>query len=161
MKRRLAPLLPLLSACLLFALSACDGGSSGSGDPTQVSYAAALGVDLGAMNRSESGLYTQDLAVGTGATEVSIGRYLEVHYTGWLPDGTQFDSSRTSNKPFEFRFGYDRVIAGWEEGLIGMKAGGKRRLVIPSTLGYGAYGSPPAIPPHSVLVFDVEVLTAR
>ncbi|AKI99088.1 peptidylprolyl isomerase [Archangium gephyra] len=154
-------LLPLLSACLLLALSACDESTPESGDPAKVTYAPALGVDLAAMNRSESGLYTQDLTVGTGGTEVVIGRYLEVHYTGWLPNGTQFDTSRDTNQPFAFRFGYDRVIAGWEEGLLGMRAGGKRRLVIPSGLGYGASGSPPAIPPHSVLIFDVELLYAR
>jgi FKBP-type peptidyl-prolyl cis-trans isomerase FkpA len=155
-------LLPLLSACLLLALSACEEGPPPeSGDPAKVTFAPALGVDLAAMNRSESGLYTQDLAVGTGATEVVTGRYLEVHYTGWLPNGTQFDTSRDTNQPFSFRFGYDRVIAGWEEGLLGMKAGGKRRLVIPSGLGYGSNGSPPVIPPDSVLVFDVELLYAR
>ncbi|HYO74125.1 MAG TPA: FKBP-type peptidyl-prolyl cis-trans isomerase [Archangium sp.] len=157
-------LLPLLSACLLLALSACDDGTvPDSGDPAKVTYAPALGVDLGAMNRNEAGLYTQDLTVGTGGTEVSVGRYVEVHYTGWLPNGTQFDTSRDGNRPLEIlQFGIrPRLIAGWEEGLIGMRAGGKRRLVIPSTLGYGADGSPPAIPPHSVLVFDVEIVTAR
>ncbi|HEX5745819.1 MAG TPA: FKBP-type peptidyl-prolyl cis-trans isomerase [Archangium sp.] len=155
-------LLPLLSACLLLALSACDDGAvPDSGDPAKVTFASELGVDLAAMNRGESGLYTQDLAVGTGTVEPSAGRYLEVHYTGWLPNGTRFDTSRDSNQPLAFTFGRDRLIAGFEEGLLGMKTGGKRRLVIPSTLGYGAYGSPPAIPPHSVLIFDVELLVVR
>lgn len=153
-------LLPLLSTCLLLALSACGGGTPDSGDPAKVTFSPELGVDLGAMNRSESGLYTQDQVVGTGA-EATTGRYLEVHYTGWLPNGVQFDTSRDTNQPFEFRLGYTSVIQGWQEGLLGMKVGGKRRLVLPSHLGYGPEGSYPAIPPDSVLVFDVELLYAR
>lgn len=153
-------LFPLLSACLLLALSACEERVPDSGDPAKVTFAPALGVDLAAMNRSESGLYTQDQVVGTGI-EVTTGRYVEVHYTGWLANGVQFDTSRDTNQPFEFRVGYDSVIQGWQEGLLGMKVGGKRRLVIPSDLGYGREGSYPAIPPDAVLVFDVEVLYAR
>jgi FKBP-type peptidyl-prolyl cis-trans isomerase FkpA len=150
--------LPLLSVCLLLAVAACGPDT---GDPAHVKFAPALGVDLGAMQRTDSGLYLQDLVVGTGA-EARTGRYLEVHYTGWLPNGTKFDSSRDSNQPFALRLGVEpRVIPGWEEGLVGMKVGGTRRLVIPSELGYGAEGSYPVIPPHSVLVFDVELLTAR
>ncbi|HYO55202.1 FKBP-type peptidyl-prolyl cis-trans isomerase [Archangium sp.] len=151
-------LLPLLSACLLLVTSAC--GSKDSGDPAKVKFAPSLGVDLNAMNLSSSGLYTQDLEVGTGA-EAATGRYLEVHYTGWLPDGTLFDTSRDDNTPFPLTLGVQpRVIRGWEEGLVGMKVGGKRRLVIPSKLGYGETGTY-SIPPDSVLVFDVELLFAR
>ncbi|PTL75819.1 FKBP-type peptidyl-prolyl cis-trans isomerase [Vitiosangium sp. GDMCC 1.1324] len=147
----------LLSACLLLLVSACG---SDSGDPTKVTFAPSLGVDLNAMNRSASGLYTQDLVVGTG-TEVTTGRRLQMHYTGWLPDGSMFDTSRDGNEGFVFTLGQDRLIAGWEEGVVGMKVGGKRRLVIPSELGYGESGSPPVIPPNSVLVFDVELLSVR
>jgi peptidylprolyl isomerase len=152
--------LPILSVCLLLALAACDDASTG--DPRNVTFAPALGVDLAAMQRTDSGLYLQDLVVGTGG-EARTGRYLEVHYTGWLPNGTKFDSSRDTNEPLQItRLGIQpRLIPGWEEGLVGMKAGGTRRLVIPSELGYGAEGSYPAIPPHSVLVFDVELLIAR
>ena len=155
-------LLPLLSACLLLATSACDGSLPASGDPAKVTFAPALGVDLAAMNRSASGLYTQDQVVGTGAT-AEAGRIVQVHYTGWLANGSQFDTSRDGNQPFEFLLGANppRVIAGWEEGLLGMKVGGKRRLVIPSDLGYGSQGSYPVIPPDAVLVFDVELLYAR
>ncbi|WP_375769530.1 FKBP-type peptidyl-prolyl cis-trans isomerase [Archangium gephyra] len=155
-------LLPLLSACLLLATSACgEGALPASGDPAKVTYAPALGVDLAAMNRSESGLYTQDQVVGTGAT-AEAGRIVQVHYTGWLADGYPFDTSRDGNQPFEFVLGAKphRVIEGWEEGLLGMKVGGKRRLVIPSHLGYGPSGNYP-IPPNAVLVFDVELLYAR
>ncbi|WNG13351.1 FKBP-type peptidyl-prolyl cis-trans isomerase [Cystobacter fuscus] len=146
---------PLLSLCLLLSVAACD---TGSGDPTKVTYAPALGVDLTAMNRSESGLYTQDQEVGTGL-EATNGRRLEVNYSGWLPDGTLFDTSQ-DRAPFVFILGQGRVIRGWDEGLVGMKVGGKRRLVIPSDLGYGEQGNY-AIPPNSVLIFDVELLSAR
>jgi FKBP-type peptidyl-prolyl cis-trans isomerase FkpA len=131
------------------------------GDPANVTFAPQLGVDLAAMHRTDSGLYLQDTVEGTGA-EARTGRYLEVHYTGWLPNGTQFDTSRDSNQPLEIlRLGVEpRLIAGWEEGLVGMKVGGKRRLVIPSKLGYGESGTFD-IPPDSVLVFDVELLLAR
>ncbi|MCY1072928.1 FKBP-type peptidyl-prolyl cis-trans isomerase [Archangium lansingense] len=151
-------LLPILSACLLFAVSACGPDT---GDPANVTFASELGVDLAAMQRTDSGLYIQDLVVGTGA-EAKTSRYLEVHYTGWLPSGTKFDSSRDINQPFALRLGVEpRVIAGWEEGLVGMKVGGTRKLVIPAELGYGQNGSYPSIPPNSVLVFDVELIYAR
>lgn len=129
-----------------------------SGDPTKVTYAQELGVDLNAMERLESGLYLQDLVVGTG-DEATRGRPVTVNYTGWLPDGKQFDSSTSEGRsPLSFTPGQGRVIAGWEEGIVGMKVGGLRKLVLPSTLGYGeqAIGT---IPPHSVLVFDVELLS--
>jgi FKBP-type peptidyl-prolyl cis-trans isomerase FkpA len=148
-------LVPLLSLCLLLTTAACG---SESGDPTQVTYAPALGVDLEAMNRGESGLYTQDLVPGTGI-EASRGRLLEVHYSGWLPNGTLFDSS-VGRAPFSFTLGQGRVIQGWDEGLVGMKVGGKRRLILPSDLAYGDTGTQ-GIPPHSVLIFDVELLSAR
>jgi peptidylprolyl isomerase len=153
-------LLALLSTCLLLAASACGPDM---GDPANVTFAPELGVDLAAMNRSDSGLYTQDQVVGTGAT-AEAGRLVNVHYTGWLANGRQFDTSLDTNQPIEFRLGatpYPEVIQGWEEGLLGMKVGGKRRLVIPSKLGYGSRGSPPSIPPDAVLVFDVELVYAR
>ncbi|OJH34797.1 FKBP-type peptidyl-prolyl cis-trans isomerase [Cystobacter ferrugineus] len=148
-------LCPLLSLCLLLTVAACD---SGSGDPTQVTYAPELGVDLTLMNRSESGLYTQDQVVGTGL-EATNGRLLQVNYSGWLPDGSLFDTS-LGRSPFSFTLGQGRVIRGWDEGLVGMKVGGKRRLVIPSDLAYGEQGNY-GIPPNSVLIFDVELLAAR
>ena len=144
----------LLVFVLVF-VSAC--GEPDSGNPAKVTYAPALGVDLGAMQKSSTGLYTQDLVVGTG-TEAQAGRQVLVHYTGWLPDGTKFDSSRDRGTPFRFTLGIGYVIAGWDEGVAGMKVGGQRRLVLPSSLGYGEQGRPPAIPPSSVLVFEVELL---
>lgn len=151
-------MLRALMACSLLVLSAC-AGEPDSADPNKVTYAPELGVDLGAMNRSESGLYTQELQAGTGA-EAQAGHEVGVHYTGWLPDGTKFDSSLGKRAIF-FTLGAGQVIPGWDEGLLGLKVGGKRRLVIPSKLGYGEQGAPPVIPSYSVLVFDVELVSVE
>jgi FKBP-type peptidyl-prolyl cis-trans isomerase FkpA len=146
----------LLVLPLVWLLGCGEEAASGSGDPTQVTYAPALGVDLNAMQRLDSGLYLQDKTEGTGAVAVT-GRPVTVHYTGWLPNGTQFDSSRNRGT-FSFTPGRGDVIAGWEQGVPGMKVGGVRRLVLPSSLGYGSR-SVGAIPPQSVLVFDVELMS--
>lgn len=103
-----------------------------------------------------SGLKYAELVTGTGATPKD-GLIAVVHFTGWLADGTQFDSSRT-RKPFGFKLGSGQVIRGWDEGVRGMKVGGKRRLVIPGTLGYGQRGVPGMIPPDATLTFDIELL---
>jgi FKBP-type peptidyl-prolyl cis-trans isomerase len=151
-------MLRTLALCSFLALvAACDGGAA-SGDPAKVTYAEALGVNLSAMQKSATGLYTQDLAAGTGA-EAKADKLVTVHYSGWLPDGTLFDSSR-GGSPIQFVLGAGYVIQGWDEGLLGMKVGGKRRLVIPSKLGYGERGYPGVIPSNSVLVFDVELVAA-
>src|SRR5215510_6457878 len=88
----------------------------------------------------------------------SSGLTATVHYTGWLTDGTKFDSSVDRNQPFQFKIGTGGVIQGWDKGVVGMRVGGKRHLTIPPDMGYGANGSPPAIPPNATLVFDVELL---
>jgi FKBP-type peptidyl-prolyl cis-trans isomerase FkpA len=148
----------LILPLLLLPLGCGADSDSGSGDPTKVTYAPALGVDLTAMERRESGLYLQDVRAGTGDT-ATAGRQVTVDYTGWLPNGTQFDSSKAAGRtPFSFTPGQGRVIAGWEEGIVGMKVGGLRKLVIPSSLAYGEQ-SRGSIPPNSVLVFDVELLS--
>lgn len=116
----------------------------------------SLGVDLSSMAVTDSGLYMRDDVVGTGA-EAMPGQQVSVHYTGWLPDGTKFDSSKDRGRPFVFPLGGGRVIAGWDEGVEGMKVGGTRTLVIPPQLGYGARAIGP-IPPNSTLVFKVELL---
>lgn len=107
-----------------------------------------------------SGLKYVDLVEGIGASPRK-GQRLVVHFVGWLEDGKQFDNTYDSNKPFEFVFGTGQVIKGWEEGLATMKANGKRRLVVPPDLGYGAKGSKNAIPPNSTLIFEVELLSIR
>jgi FKBP-type peptidyl-prolyl cis-trans isomerase len=104
-----------------------------------------------------SGLQYQDIVVGTGA-EAQPGSTVSVHYTGWLTDGTKFDSSVDRNKPYEFPLGQGHVIRGWDEGVSGMKVGGQRRLTIPPDLAYGENGSAPVIPPNATLIFDVELL---
>ena len=102
-------------------------------------------------------LQVTDPKVGTGPA-ANKGDKVSVHYVGTLDDGTEFDSSRKHGKPFDFELGAGRVIKGWDEGIVGMKVGGKRHLRIPPSLGYGPRGFPPVIPPNSVLVFDVELL---
>jgi FKBP-type peptidyl-prolyl cis-trans isomerase FkpA len=104
-----------------------------------------------------SGLQYEDSVVGTGVEAVA-GKSVDVHYTGTLVDGTKFDSSHDRRKPFSFKLGAGMVIKGWDEGVAGMKVGGKRKLVIPADLGYGARGAAGVIPPNAVLHFDVELL---
>ena len=101
-----------------------------------------------------------DTAVGTG-DEVASGDRVVMHYKGTLLDGTEFDSSYKRNEPFETTIGIGEVIKGWDEGIPGMKVGGKRKLVIPANMAYGEAGSPPAIPPNSPLVFEVELLEIK
>jgi len=102
-------------------------------------------------------LQIEDLVVGEGE-EVRAGNIVEVHYTGTLTDGTKFDSSLDRGVPFEFELGAGEVIAGWDQGVAGMKVGGKRKLVIPPELGYGERGAPGAIPGNATLIFEVELL---
>jgi FKBP-type peptidyl-prolyl cis-trans isomerase FkpA len=116
------------------------------------------------MITTASGLQYEDTAVGEGA-EARAGQDVTVHYTGWLyNDGTQgakFDSSKDRNDPFVFSLGAGMVIRGWDEGVAGMKIGGKRTLIIPAGLGYGARGAGGVIPPNATLKFDVELLGLR
>lgn len=107
-----------------------------------------------------SGLRYVDLQEGQGA-EAKSGQTVSVHYTGWLENGTKFDSSHDRNSPFSFRLGAGQVIRGWDEGVAGMKIGGKRKLIIPPDLGYGARGAGGVIPGNATLIFEVELLGAR
>jgi FKBP-type peptidyl-prolyl cis-trans isomerase len=140
---------------LALMLSACGGSEAGGG--------AAVGdfkVDSAALTKTASGLQYQDVTPGSGA-EARDGQVAVVHYTGWLTDGTKFDSSRDRGEPFSFPIGAGQVIPGWDEGVAGMKVGGRRKLVIPANLGYGDMGAPPVIPPGATLVFDVELLDLK
>ena len=107
-----------------------------------------------------SGLKYTDQVVGTGDVAVA-GKTASVHYTGWLENGKKFDSSVDRGQPFSFPLGAGRVIKGWDEGVQGMKVGGKRKLTIPSDLGYGSRGAGGVIPPNATLIFDVELLGVR
>jgi peptidylprolyl isomerase len=104
-----------------------------------------------------SGLKYVDVVVGKGASPTA-GKQVKVHYTGTLENGKKFDSSVDRNEPFSFTIGVGQVIKGWDEGVMTMKVGGKRKLIIPSKLGYGARGAGGAIPPNATLLFDVELL---
>ncbi|MBL0177264.1 MAG: FKBP-type peptidyl-prolyl cis-trans isomerase [Ignavibacteria bacterium] len=106
---------------------------------------------------TKSGLQYVDLVVGKGAAPVK-GKTVRVHYTGTLTNGKKFDSSRDRKEPFEFVIGTGGVIKGWDEGVMSMKVGGRRKLIIPSDLAYGDRGMPPTIPAKATLVFDVELL---
>lgn len=106
---------------------------------------------------TESGLQYKDLVEGTGAMP-QPGQRVTVHYTGTLEDGTKFDSSRDRGRPFTFQVGVGQVIKGWDEGVGSMRVGGRRQLVIPPELGYGARGAGGVIPPNAILIFDVELL---
>ncbi|MDP2832022.1 MAG: FKBP-type peptidyl-prolyl cis-trans isomerase [Pseudomonadota bacterium] len=105
-------------------------------------------------------LIIEDLSVGEG-TEAVAGKQVTVHYTGWLTNGSQFDSSLDRGEPFDFSLGRGQVIRGWDEGVAGMKVGGKRKLTIPPEMGYGARGAGGVIPPNATLVFDVELLAVN
>jgi FKBP-type peptidyl-prolyl cis-trans isomerase len=114
----------------------------------------------GAPTKTASGLEYWDIKVGTGAVAQS-GQNVKVDYTGWLTNGKKFDSSVGTGKPFDFMLGASQVIKGWDEGVAGMKVGGKRQLRIPPDLAYGAAGYPPVIPANSTLIFDVQLVDVK
>jgi len=137
----------VLTATILWAQTAAPNTSA----PTKV---------IGDGVKTASGLQYWDIKVGTGA-EAKNGSHVTVHYTGWLTSGKKFDSSVDAGKPFEFTTGRGDVIKGWEEGVAGMKVGGKRQLRIPPELGYGASGYPGVIPANATLIFDIQLLGVK
>ena len=130
--------------------------------------ALAAGAPAGAQEGKEkekvittnSGLKYVDLKEGDGE-KAKKGDQVEVHYTGWLKDGTKFDSSKDRGQTFKFPLGAGKVIKGWDEGVADMKPGGKRKLIIPANLAYGARGYPPVIPPDAELTFEVELISIK
>lgn len=148
------PLESLASTCFALALGALPLAG--------LAFASTgnAGGSEGDWRKTASGLEIQELTVGSGA-EAKPGNTVSVHYTGWLLDGSKFDSSVDRGKPFTFHLGAGEVIAGWDEGVAGMKVGGKRKLRIPAQLGYGARGAGGVIPPNATLLFEVELLEVR
>jgi len=148
--------------CLVFSVLLFWGCGKETPRPpsTYIVPTAPSATTEAALTTTPSGLKYADLTVGTGA-EAKTGMTVSVHYTGWLTNGTKFDSSKDRNEPFEFGLGQGQVIRGWDEGVAGMKIGGKRKLVIPPELGYGPQGAGDAIPPDSTLVFEVELLGVK
>ena len=150
---------------LLLGASACGGGGGSTpvsttaqpvaiqGDVERTTFASSLGVDLATMTKRASGLYVQDLEMGTGAVAIR-GKSVVVRYAGWLPNGKQFDSGEVT-----VTLGTNKVIRAWEEALLGMRVGGRRRLVTPPNLAYGTRGAGDDIPPNAVLVFEMQVLS--
>ncbi len=143
------------SAVAAFVLSALPLAALAFASDSKPATAADAG-----WKKTASGLEIQELKVGEGA-EAKPGKTVDVHYTGWLLDGTKFDSSVDRGQPFSFRLGAGEVIQGWDEGVAGMKVGGKRKLRIPAALGYGARGAGGVIPANATLLFDVELLGVR
>jgi len=127
--------------------------------PMDMEFADELDIDLDAMAHTESGLYYEDLDPGSGLA-ARDGHVLDTHYTGWLTTGQEFGTSR-GGIPYSFQLGRQQVPRGIEEGVTGMRIGGVRRLVVPPSLGYGARGQPPTIPPSATLVYEIELLDIK
>ena len=156
----------LLACACAVTLNACKAESTASKTPNPSTPAASTKENT-AMSNTITELQKIDTQVGTGR-EAEAGFNVTVHYTGWLYEetaeghkGKKFDSSLDRNQPFNFFLGGGQVIQGWDEGFAGMKIGGKRTLVIPSEMGYGARGAGGAIPPNAALIFDVELLDVK
>ncbi|MEP6591912.1 MAG: FKBP-type peptidyl-prolyl cis-trans isomerase [Gemmatimonadota bacterium] len=148
----------LLAACCLSACATEEPTVSYTGPIESAPFVATLQVNLAASTKLPSGMYIRDITVGAGP-EVQLGQTLAMRYTGSLITGAEFDG--TGNKPpYSFQLGAGRVIAGWDQGVVGMRVGGVRQLIIPPALGYGPSGIGP-IPGNAILVFTVEVVSAQ
>jgi FKBP-type peptidyl-prolyl cis-trans isomerase len=145
----------LLSAALTLALAM--GCAQDKKEQTENTDSTASSNQEKAAVNAPADLVIEDLKVGDGP-EAKAGQTVSVHYTGWLTDGKKFDSSVDRGQPFEFPLGGGRVIKGWDQGVAGMKVGGKRKLTIPPHLGYGDRGAGGVIPPGATLIFEVELL---
>jgi FKBP-type peptidyl-prolyl cis-trans isomerase FkpA len=157
---RLPALSPLLLVVVVAALVLGGCGQPGAATaPNATTTTTSSGTKAAEVTMPDGLTFTDD-QVGTGA-EAQAGKTVSVHYTGWLTDGTKFDSSRDRNQPFSFPLGRGQVIKGWDEGVAGMKVGGKRTLTIPPDLGYGARGAGGVIPPNATLKFEVELLDVK
>ncbi|HSM06857.1 MAG TPA: FKBP-type peptidyl-prolyl cis-trans isomerase [Longimicrobiales bacterium] len=149
-----------LAAIVALGVWACapTAYEGGAGDPATVAFDPELGIDLAAMERTPSGLYLQDLAEGVGPTAQRTS-LVTIHYATWLADGTLVDTS-VGGDPFTVRLGGSEVIRGWNEGIQGMRVGGRRKLVVRPGLAYGSRGSA-NVPPDATLVFEVQLTDVR
>jgi FKBP-type peptidyl-prolyl cis-trans isomerase len=155
MKTQFLRLIPIVFTATVLAL-AQTGAVKKSTTPVRPNTKAPSKV-TGDGIKTDDGLQYWDIRVGTG-TVAKAGSHVRVHYTGWLTNGKKFDSSVDANQPFDFTIGNGEVIKGWEEGVAGMKVGGKRQLRIPPALAYGEGGYPPLIPANATLIFDIQLL---
>jgi FKBP-type peptidyl-prolyl cis-trans isomerase len=150
-----------LSGCSTQAGRSSQATPSGAPSSAQPSQSGVSGESTPAASNGDvekpAALVTSDEVVGKGPSAKS-GDRVTVHYTGWLVDGTKFDSSKDRHQPFSFALGAGKVIPGWDQGVAGMKVGGKRKLTVPPDMGYGARGAGGVIPPNATLVFEVELL---
>lgn len=148
----------IVAVSALTLASACLSGESIAPEQSieETTFASALGVNLAASTRTTNGAYYRDIVVGTGAV-VASGQDISIRYTGWLSNGAQFETNLSNSSPLKFKLGLGEVIDGFDEGLVGIRVGGKRQLIIPPSLGYGPYNYGP-IPGNSILVFTVEVV---
>ncbi len=128
-------------------------------DIARTTFAPSLGVDLGAMTQTPRGAWIRDLTAGAGEP-VTAGKEVAIHYVGNLPDGKQFDANGPADAPYAFRLGAGEVVPGFDEGVTGMRVGGRRQVVIPPALGYGAQANG-LIPANAILVFTIELVSAR
>ncbi len=149
-------LVSLMAVFALLLLGGCGGEPEATVPQDPIQQEPAAPQEAPQAEEVEE-LQIEDLEAGEGP-EAKSGDTVDVHYTGWLTDGTKFDSSLDRGQPFSFTIGQGRVIPGWDQGVPGMQVGGKRKLTIPPHMGYGERGAPPAIPPNSTLVFEVELL---
>jgi FKBP-type peptidyl-prolyl cis-trans isomerase FkpA len=147
--------LGMIQALMLLSLGACATGFT---PPAALHYDASTGVDIGQMEHWDSGLLVQTLSEGYGERAARRGDAVKIHYVGQFPDGTKFDSSFDRSETMDFRLGLGTVIRAWEEGVIGMHVGGRRKLVVPPELGYGADGLEDIVPPDQVLVFEIQLV---
>ena len=149
---------PLIALGLL----ACAAASCSTGTEPDIAttvFAPSLGVDLASMTRTSTGLYYKDLVVGNGPV-VASGQQVAIHYVGNFPNGLQFDANGPAETPFSFRLGTGQVIAGFDQGVAGMRVTGRRQIIIPPALGYGSQATG-SIPPNSILVFTIDVVSAQ
>jgi len=149
---------PTILMAVAITLTACSPSDSVT-SIEDTTFAAGLGVNLAASTKTASGLYYRDVVVGSGATAIA-GHTIGMHYSGALANGTIFDANGTNATPFSFVLGQGQVIAGWDEGIVGMQVGGTRQLVIPPSLGYGPSGNGP-IPGNAILVFTVIMVSTN